>query len=258
MRTRLIAGNWKMHKTVTEAVTFVHEFRKVLIPPIPPTAIDIVIAPPCVSLFAIQQTMTHEDRFALAAQNLHWEAEGAYTGEVSGPMLKDLGCTFVIVGHSERRQLFGECNDVVNKKVKAALRHGLIPILCVGETLEEREAGHTQAVVKNQLIKGLSDVGFENVPTIIIAYEPVWAIGTGRAASVEQAEEVHAGLRATLTTEFGKIAQEVRILYGGSVSHQNAEALFRCQEIDGALIGKACLDPATFAKICGLAALAST
>ncbi len=255
MRTRLIAGNWKMHKTATEAVTFVHEFRKVLSPS---TAIDIVVVPPFVSLFAVQQAMSSEDRFALAAQNLHWETEGAYTGEVSGSMLKDLGCTYVIVGHSERRHLFGELNDEVNKKVKAALGHGLIPIMCVGETLDEREAGNTQAIVKDQLLKGLSDIVVENIPTIIIAYEPVWAIGTGRAASVEQAEEVHAFLRATLTTEFGQIAQDVRILYGGSVSPQNAEALFSCKEIDGALIGKACLDPVVFAKICGLAALAST
>ncbi|MDA0738316.1 MAG: triose-phosphate isomerase [Nitrospirae bacterium] len=255
MRTRLIAGNWKMHKTAAEAVTFVHEFRKVLSPS---TSIDIVLAPPFVSLFAVQQAMTQEDRFAIAAQNLYWETEGAYTGEVSGSMLQDLGCTYVIVGHSERRHLFGEKNDEVNKKVKAALAHGLIPILCVGETLEEREAGNTQAVVKDQLLKGLSEVGVENIPTIIIAYEPVWAIGTGRAASVEQAEEVHAFLRATLSTEFGEISQDVRILYGGSVSPQNAEALFSCKEIDGALIGKACLDPVVFAKICGLADLAST
>ena len=244
-----------MHKTVAEAVTFVHDFRKVLSPS---TAIEIVVAPPYVSLFAVHQAKTPNDQFALGAQNLHWEAEGAYTGEISGSMLKDLGCTYVIVGHSERRHLFGERNDEVNKKVKAALGHGLIPILCVGETLEEREAGNTQAVVKDQLLRGLSDVGVENIPTIIIAYEPVWAIGTGRAASVEQAEEVHAFLRATLATEFGEIAQDVRILYGGSVSPQNAEALFSCKEIDGALIGKACLDPAVFAKICGLASLAST
>lgn len=255
MRTRLIAGNWKMHKTAAEAVIFVHEFRKVLSPS---TSIEIVLAPPFVSLFAVQQAMTHEDQFSIAAQNLYWETEGAYTGEVSGSMLQDLGCTYVIVGHSERRHLFGEKNDEVNKKVKAALAHGLTPIMCVGETLEEREAGNTQSVVKDQLLKGLSDVGVENIPTIIIAYEPVWAIGTGRAASVEQAEDVHAFLRATLRTEFGEIAQDVRILYGGSVSPQNAEALFRCKEIDGALIGKACLDPEVFAKICGLAALAST
>lgn len=255
MRTRLIAGNWKMHKTATEAVTFVQEFRKALSSS---EGIDIVIAPPFVSLFAVHQAMTHEDQFSLAAQNLHWENEGAFTGEVSGAMLKDLGCTYVIVGHSERRHIFGETNDVANKKVKAALEYGLIPILCVGETLEEREAGKTQAVVKDQLLQGLMDVEKENIPTIIIAYEPVWAIGTGRAATVEQAEEVHALLRATLTTEFGKMAQDVRILYGGSVSPQNAEALFSCQEIDGALIGKACLDPTSFAKICGLAILAST
>jgi len=254
MRTRLIAGNWKMHKTVTEAVEFVHEFR-----PLVPTAtnLDILIAPPFVSLYAVQQAMKADDRFALAAQNLHWETEGAFTGEVSGPMLQALGCSSVIVGHSERRQLFKESNEEVNKKVKAALELGLLPIVCVGETIEEREAGHTQAIVKDQLIKGLSGLDVEKISTITIAYEPVWAVGTGRAATVEQAKEVHAFLRSIVTAEWGPVAQDVRIVYGGSVSPQNAEALFHCADIDGALIGKACLDPASFASICTLAAQAS-
>lgn len=250
MRTRLIAGNWKMHKSADEAVAFVQEFRKVA-----PSSneIDILIAPPFISLYAVRQSMTANDRFTLAAQNLHWETEGAFTGEVSGPMLKALGCTWVIVGHSERRQLFGETNSHVNKKVMAALQHGLAPIVCVGETLEEREAGNTQAIVRDQMVKGLAGLDVQNLSTITIAYEPVWAIGTGRAATVEQAEEVHAFLRSTLKAEWGQVSEEIRILYGGSVSPQNAEALFSCKEIDGALIGKACLDPITFAKICDLA-----
>ena len=239
-----------MHKTAKKAVEFVHEFRKIA----PSSnAIDILVVPPFVSLFAISQTRTKDDRFALGAQNLHWEPEGAYTGEISGLMLKDLGCNYVIVGHSERRHLFKESNKDMNKKVKAALNHGLSPILCIGETLEERETCKTQAIVKDQMSKGLEGLDANSVSKIAIAYEPVWAIGTGRAATVEQAEEVHAFLRATLTAEWGQVAQDIRILYGGSVSPENAEALFRCKEIDGGLVGKACLDPASFVRICNLA-----
>ena len=239
-----------MHKTAKEAVEFVHEFRKIA-----PSSntIDILIVPPFVSLFAISQIRTKDDRFALGAQNLHWEPEGAHTGEISGPMLKNLGCDYVIVGHSERRHLFKESNKDVNKKVKAALTHDLLPILCVGETLEERKAYKTQAVVKNQIIKGLTGLDVDNISKITIAYEPVWAIGTGLAATVEQAEEVHAFLRKTLAAEWGQVAQDIRILYGGSVSSQNADALFNCKEIDGSLVGKACLDPTSFARICNLA-----
>ena len=240
-----------MHKTASEAVEFVEAFRKVA--PMS-SAIDVLIVPPFISLHPVRSCMNQEDRFSLGAQNLHWENEGAFTGEVSGPMLKALGCSFVIVGHSERRHLFHETNDEVNKKINAALNHELIPILCVGETLEEREAGHTQAVVKDQLTKGLAGFDRDKILQITIAYEPVWAIGTGRAATVEQAEEVHAFLRSIIRTEWGAVAENIRILYGGSVSPQNAEALFACAEIDGALIGKACLDPTSFASICRLAA----
>jgi len=250
MKTRLIAGNWKMHKTAAQAVEFVHEFRAAL--PSSP-GVDVLIAPPFISLSAVHNVMTPADQFALGAQNLHWESEGAFTGEVSGPMLHALGCSFVIVGHSERRQLFRESNEEINKKVKAALEHHLLPILCVGETLEEREAGHTQAIVKEQMTKGLAGVDKKHLSQVTLAYEPVWAIGTGRAASVEQAEEVHAFLRSNITNEGGQAAHDVRILYGGSVSPQNAESLFASQEIDGALVGKACLDPASFATICRLA-----
>ena len=239
-----------MHKTAKKAVEFVHEFRKIA----PSSnAIDILVVPPFVSLFAISQTRTKDDRFALGAQNLHWEPEGAYTGEISGSMLKDLGCNYVIVGHSERRHLFKESNEDMNKKVKAALNHGLSPILCIGETLEERETCKTQAIVKDQMIKGLTGLDIDNISKITIAYEPVWAIGTEHAATVEQAREVHAFLRKTLAGEWGQVAQDIRILYGGSVSPQNAEALFGCEEIDGGLVGKACLDPASFARICSLA-----
>ena len=239
-----------MHKTAKEAVEFVYEFRKI----VPPSnAIDILIVPPFISLFAISQTRTKDDQFALGAQNLHWEPEGAQTGEVSGPMLKDLGCDYVIVGHSERRHLFKESNKDVNKKVKAALTHDLLPILCLGETLEEREAHRTQAIVKEQMIKGLAGLDTDNISKITIAYEPVWAIGTGHAATVEQVEEVHAFLRKTLAAEWGQVAQNIRILYGGSVSSKNANALFSCEEIDGSLVGKACLDPTSFARICDLA-----
>ena len=239
-----------MHKTAKEAVEFVREFRKIA----PSSnAIDILIVPPFLSLFAISQNRTKDDRFALGAQNFHWEPDGAYTGEISGPMLKDLGCNYVIVGHSERRRLFKESNKDINKKVKAALTHDLLPILCIGETLEERKAYKTQTIVKDQIIKGLAGLDIDNISKVTIAYEPVWAIGTERAATVEQAEEVHAFLRKTLAAEWGTVAQDIRILYGGSISTQNAEALFSCEEVDGGLIGKACLDPASFVRICNLA-----
>ena len=243
-----------MHKTTKEAVEFVHEFRKIVLSS---NAIEILIVPPFLSLFAISQIRTTDDRFALGAQNLHWEPEGAFTGEVSGPMLKDLGCDYVIVGHSERRHLFKESNKDVNRKVKAALNHDLLPILCIGETLEEREAYKTEAIVKDQMIKSLAGLDLDSISKITIAYEPVWAIGTERAATVEQAEEVHAFLRKTLASEWGEVAEDIRILYGGSVSPQNAETLFSCKEIDGALVGKACLDTASFVRICSLAAQAT-
>lgn len=239
-----------MHKTTAEAVEFVHRFRQALAHDV---SVEILLIPPFTALYGIRQMLHADDPFRLGAQDLSWEAEGAYTGEVSGPMLKDVGCRSVIVGHSERRRLLGETDAHVNKKLKAALQHGLVPILCVGETLEERQAGHTQDVVKEQLLRALSDVPPEQMTGLAIAYEPVWAIGTGYAATVRQVEEVHAFLRSVMNVERPQTGQTTRIIYGGSVSPENAGDLFGSDEIDGALVGKACLDPEGFAKICRIA-----
>lgn len=250
MKPRLIAGNWKMHNTAAEAVAFVRQFRQALVPHV---SAEVLILPPFTSLHGLQEVLRPDDRFSVGAQDLHWESEGAYTGAISGLMLNALGCRAVLIGHSERRRLFGETNAHVNKKLKAALRHNLAPILCVGETLEEREAGHTESVVKAQLLHGLRDVSADHVTDVTIAYEPVWAIGTGRAATVQQAEEVHACLRAILHAEWADAGTKTRIIYGGSVSPHNAREFFESDEINGALVGSACLEPEGFAKICELA-----
>ena len=239
-----------MHKTTAEAVEFVHRFRQVLGHDV---SAEILLIPPFTALDGVRQILLAADPFKLGAQDLSWEEEGAYTGEVSGRMLKDVGCQAVIVGHSERRQFFGETDAQVNKKLKAALRHELAPILCVGETLEEREAGHTQDVVEGQMLGALRDVPAEQMTGLAIAYEPVWAIGTGYAATVRHIEEVHAFLRSILKKERPQIAHTTRVLYGGSVAPENARELFGSDEVDGALVGKACLDPDGFAKICGMA-----
>ena len=239
-----------MHKTTAEAVEFVHRFRQALAPDV---SVEILLIPPFTALHGIRQMLHADDRFRLGAQDLSWEDEGAYTGEVSGRMLKDAGCRWVIVGHSERRRLLEETDVRVNNKLKAALRHDLAPILCVGETLEERQAGHTQDVVKDQLLRALRDVPPERMTGLAIAYEPVWAIGTGYAATVRQIEDVHAFLRSILNAQWPQTGQRTRIIYGGSVSPENAQELFGSDEIDGALVGKACLDPDGFAKICEMA-----
>ena len=239
-----------MHKTTAEAVEFVHRFRKILGHDV---SAEILLSPPFTALDGIRQILRAGDPFKMGAQDLSWEEEGAYTGEVSGRMLKDVGCQSVIVGHSERRRLLGETDAHINKKLKAALQHDLDPILCVGETLEERQAGHTQDVVKEQMLQAFGDVPAERMTGLAIAYEPVWAIGTGYAATVLQIEEVHAFLRSILQKERPQIADTTRVLYGGSVSTENARELFGSDEVDGALVGKACLDPDGFAKICRIA-----
>lgn len=239
-----------MHKTPAEAAQFVQEFcngRTF------PTSVDIGLAPPFVALPAVREALGKHPHIQWGAQNLYWEAEGAFTGEVSAPMLSDLGCRFVIVGHSERRRIFMESDDLINKKVKAALDHGLGPILCVGETLEERDCGQTHSTIEAQIMKGLAKVAPDKMNSLTIAYEPVWAIGTGRSASVAQAEEVHAFIRGILRTTWQVPDDTVRILYGGSMSPSNAGELFRSPEINGGLVGKACLNPDSFAKICELA-----
>jgi triosephosphate isomerase len=238
-----------MHKTISEAKSFVRDFLTIFQPQ---QGIEVVMAPPFISLPAVHQAL-QSTPIRLAAQNLFGKDEGAFTGEISAPMLKDLGCTYVIIGHSERRQHFKETNELINQKVHAALRHGLQPILCVGERLEEREAGLTESVISNQIIEGLQEVGSEQMSTITIAYEPVWAIGTGRAATLDQAAEVHAHIRETIAGKWGVPKDVLRILYGGSVSAENAGQLFQSPQINGALVGKACLNPESFAKIISLA-----
>ena len=239
-----------MHKTPAEAAQFVRDFctNKTF-----STSVDIGLAPPFVALQTVRDALGKHPRIQYGAQNLFWEDEGAYTGEISAPMLSNLGCQFVILGHSERRRLFMESDDLINKKVKAALDHGLGPILCVGETLEERESDQTHSTIEAQLMKGLAEVAPDKMDSLAIAYEPVWAIGTGRSASVEQAEEVHAFIRGIFRTTWHVQQDTVRILYGGSMSPSNAGELFRSPEINGGLVGKACLNPDSFAKICELA-----
>jgi len=249
VRPRLIAGNWKMHKTISEAKDFVHDFLTIFQPK---PGVEVVVAPPFIALSVVHHAL-QSTPIRLAAQNLFGKDEGAFTGEISAPMLKDLGCTYVIIGHSERRQHFKETNELINQKIHAALRHGLQPILCVGERLEEREAGLTESVISNQIVEGLNSLTPEQVSTITIAYEPVWAIGTGRAATSEQAAEVHAHIRSTITGKWGIAQDEHRILYGGSVTAENAGELFQSSQINGALVGKACLYPESFARIASLA-----
>lgn len=251
MRTRFIIGNWKMNKTGTEAGAFVRRLLQEL-PDL--DGIQVGFAPPFTALHAAREALGPASTFHLGAQNLYWEEKGAFTGEVSGPMLKELGCQFVLIGHSERRQFFGEQDGWTNKKILAAQRNGLQPVLCVGETLQERDTDQTNLVIQRQLRAGLAGIESQNLDTMIIAYEPVWAIGTGRAASPEQAVPVHQLIRHTLNELSGAEAgQRVRILYGGSVTPHNIADFLASEEIDGALVGGACLDPVSFATLAKVA-----
>jgi len=251
VRRRLIVGNWKMHKTAAEAAVLVRRLADLVPEPGP---VEVVIAPPFTALHAAARALPASSPFLLAAQDLHWEDEGPFTGEVSAPMLKDLGCQYAIVGHSERRQLFAEDDERINKKVRACLRHGLRPILCVGELLPDRKKGRTETVVSGQLRKGLDGLAKDEIRSITIAYEPVWAIGTGQAASPDQAGAVNETLRGTLAQGWGAEAgEQVRILYGGSVTPENAGEFLASARIDGALVGGACLDPQSFATIIAVA-----
>jgi len=246
MRTPLVAGNWKMYKTPAEAVVLAGAVLKELSAP---DGLEVVVCPPFTALAAVRQVIAGS-KIGLGAQNLHWAKEGAYTGEVSAEMLLDAGCRYVIVGHSERRQYFGETDENVNRKSLAAMASGLTPIICVGETLSEREAGRAHGVVEAQVKGGLSRFVPAQVRALTLAYEPVWAIGTGKTATPGQAEEMHAHVRMTIAGLFGAdIAQGVRILYGGSVKPENAKELLRRTEIDGALVGGASLQADSFASI---------
>jgi triosephosphate isomerase len=236
-----------MHKTSSEASAFIPQ----LVDRLPyPLNCELILAPPFTALESVRSALGSSSQIGLAAQNLHWQSHGPFTGEVSGPMLRDLGCRYVIVGHSERRTLFGERDEEVRKKVLAALTHGLGPILCVGESLAERENGQTESVVITQLKRALADRSAGELSQIAVAYEPIWAIGTGRAATVEQAVTVHRSIRGYIATGWNEeIASATRILYGGSVTTQNIDSLLASEEIDGALVGGACLDPDSFARI---------
>ena len=244
-RTKLIAANWKMYKTPQQAETFMRAFVAAL--PSPSKA-EIVICAPFVDLAAV---VAHAGtNVGLGAQNLHWEREGAFTGEVSGEMLVAAGCTHVIIGHSERRQYFGETDETANLKLKAALAAKLKPIFCVGEMREEREAGLTEEVLRRQCVNGFREISAQDAAAIAMAYEPVWAIGTGRTATPELAAEAHRVIRAEIAESVGQpAADRMRILYGGSVKPDNAKALMAESEIDGALVGGASLDPKSFAAI---------
>jgi len=246
MRTPVIAGNWKMYKTVDEAGDFVREFLPLVRDA---EGVEIVLAPAFPSLAAVA-ALTRGTRVGVASQNVHFAEEGAYTGEVSPRMVRDAGAAYAIVGHSERRQYFAETDDLVNRKVRAVLAAGLVPILCLGETLAEREAGRTIEVVNRQIRAGLAEVPPSVADRILVAYEPVWAIGTGKTATPAQAQEVHACLRGTLKEMWGEAAgNSVRILYGGSVKPENIAELMGREDIDGALVGGASLDAGSFAKI---------
>jgi len=245
MRKPIIAGNWKMHKTVAEAVALVQDLSKLTAG----AEAEVVVCPPFTALYSVRGSLTGSG-IKLGAQDVYWEAQGAFTGEVSPPMLKDAGCEFVIIGHSERRQFFAETDETVNKKLKAALAQGLTPIFCVGESLEQREAGDTERWVGSQVKNGLVGLSAGEVAAMVIAYEPIWAIGTGRTASSDDANAVCALVRRTVAGLYDKAtADKVRIQYGGSVKPDNIAELMAKSDIDGALVGGASLDAATFAKI---------
>ncbi|MCD6586573.1 MAG: triose-phosphate isomerase [Desulfobacteraceae bacterium] len=245
-RIPLIAGNWKMFKTCNEAVNAATHLVK-LVSDI--DTVDIVIAPPFTSLTVVSEII-RETRIDLGAQDIFWEKEGAFTGEISAPMLISSGCQYVIIGHSERRQYFEETDEAVNKKIRAASDSGLIPILCVGETEIQRDEKKTFSVLDKQIEKGLEDLILDEHRPLVIAYEPVWAIGTGKTATPDQVQEVHAFLRDLIEKKFGNmISKATRILYGGSVKPDNVSELMALPDIDGALVGGASLQPDSFSKI---------
>ena len=245
MRRPILAANWKMHKTVDESLTFINAF----LPMVQEVDYaDIVLIPPFTALECVGNELV-DTPVELAAQNVHPENKGAFTGEISPLMLKEFECIYTLVGHSERRQLFGEENALIARKAAALLGHGIRPIVCIGETLEEREADRTFEVLANQLKGSLAEIEEKDAEKIVLAYEPVWAIGTGKTATPEDAQEVHAFLRKELNQCYGEIAEKIRIQYGGSVKPDNVSQLMEQSDIDGALVGGAGLDPDSFAAI---------
>jgi triosephosphate isomerase len=246
MRIPFIAANWKMHKTVHESVVFVKEFRS-MVKDI--DDVEIVVAPPYTALHAVAEA-ARVSVVGVGAQNLHWEREGAFTGEISGAMLREAGAEYVIIGHSERRRLFHETDETVNRKLLAALEAKLTSIVCIGETLEERESDQTMAVLDRQIRQGLDGLNGEQVAGLVVAYEPVWAIGTGRNATPEQAAEAHAHIRSRIRQGFGgDAAEQCHVIYGGSVKPDNIHELMLSPDVDGALVGGASLDVRGFFEI---------
>jgi triosephosphate isomerase (TIM) len=246
MRIPFIAGNWKMYKTVAEAVVFTKELRSAVKDV---TGVEIVLAPPFTAIHAVAEAARNAN-VGVAAQDLYWEPQGAFTGEVSAPMIKEAGAEYVIIGHSERRQYFGETDATVNKKVVAAMGAGLTPIVCIGELLEERERNETLAILDRQIKAGLDGLTGAQLADIVIAYEPVWAIGTGRVATAAQAGEAHAHIRRRLRQWFGADAAELcHVIYGGSVKPDNIRELIAEPDVDGALVGGASLDVRSFTDI---------
>jgi len=248
MRRTIIAGNWKMYKTIGEAIELANGLKRELFE-LDTQRMEAVLCPPYTALSEVAEVITNSS-IQLGAQDVYWQDEGAFTGEVSPKMLKDCGCNFVIIGHSERRQYFSETNDTVNKKIKAALKHGLFPIVCVGETLAEREAGRTFEVLDDHVQNGLQEIDKNDFSRIVIAYEPVWAIGTGKTATPAQAQEAHKYIRGILEKIYGlELAAACRIQYGGSVKPENTKELIAEPDVDGALVGGASLSVQSFAAI---------
>ena len=245
-RIPFIAGNWKMYKTTGEAVQTARDLVARLVAL---SGVEVMIAPAYPALDAVSRVVK-DSPVKLGAQNLFWADEGAYTGEVAGGMLVDLGCRYVLIGHSERRQYFGETDDTVRRRIEAALRHGLAPVMCIGETETQRDAGQTFSVLDKQIANGLKEQLSSRLEALVVAYEPVWAIGTGRTATADQAQEAHRFIRGKLAELFGEdMAQRTRIVYGGSVKPENIAELMAMADIDGALVGGASLKAETFANI---------
>ena len=245
MRKKMIAGNWKLHCNLREASDLLLDLRRLLSSM---RHCDFLVIPPYTALSQASQKL-EDSRIALGAQDIYYEDKGAFTGTISGPLLKDVGCTYVLVGHSERRQLFGETLDSSLLRVKAALRAGLKPLLCLGETLEEREANRSAEVVLAQLEAVMRECTLAELEELVVAYEPVWAIGTGKVATPQQAQEVHKLIRERFYAQDAALAERIRLLYGGSVKPENAEELLAQEDIDGALVGGASLKAADFAAI---------
>ena len=245
----LIAANWKMNMDIKEAVSFIKDFKE-RVKDI--KDVEMVICPPFTLLNEIKGLIKNTN-IKLGGQNMHFEDSGAFTGEVSGLMLKDVGCEYVILGHSERRQIFNETDELINKKIKAALQHKLNPILCIGETLDQRDNNKTIKIIENQLMNCLNNISEDEMKHVVVAYEPIWAIGTGKTATPSQAEDVHKFIRELLTNIYNEnIAENTRIIYGGSMKPENAKELLSMPNINGGLVGGASLDAKSFGEICGM------